>query len=264
MDKKLKSVLSFLDCIYIKHITEKNLSKYLNNVKQIHNKKLSNLGISKFQHSDNPDKYIFNLSDYNLSFKEKNILSLGLDFCLPCFKPNSVQLYLSFECLMNSLINLPSKDNLEYARKKLQDLANSTLQKIKKCNSWLPFFKKCDLDTLKKLSSNRNLIICKPDKGRGIVLMNRTDYINKMNHILEDNTKFKIINEDPFKLSIRLQDKSNRFISVLKENEIINDSTYKTLYTSGSSLGQLYGLPKIHKQNIPLRPIVATYNTANY
>ena len=150
------------------------------------------------------------------------------------------------------------------ARKKLQDLANSTFSKIKKCNSWLPFFKKSDLNILKKLSSNKNLIISKPDKGKGIVILNKDDYINKMHNILDDTSKFKIINQDTFKLSLRLKDKINIFLNSLKEKNIISNFIYKNLYISGSSLGLMYGLPKVHKPNIPLRPIVATYNTANY
>ncbi|XP_066944595.1 uncharacterized protein [Macrobrachium rosenbergii] len=33
---------------------------------------------------------------------------------------------------------------------------------------------------------------------------------------------------------------------------------------SGSSYGIMYGLPKIHKDNIPLRPILSSINTPNY
>ena len=32
----------------------------------------------------------------------------------------------------------------------------------------------------------------------------------------------------------------------------------------GSSYGVLYGLPKIHKPNVPVRPILCSYNTPNY
>ena len=44
----------------------------------------------------------------------------------------------------------------------------------------------------------------------------------------------------------------------------ITDSIYRHLYASGSSPGILYGLPKIHKPDVPLRPILAAYNTAMY
>ena len=36
----------------------------------------------------------------------------------------------------------------------------------------------------------------------------------------------------------------------------ISDSTYKILYSSDGLCPRFYGLPKIHKPGIPLRPIV--------
>ena len=35
------------------------------------------------------------------------------------------------------------------------------------------------------------------DKGNGIVILNKTDYINKMNEILEDKSKFKKLYFNP-------------------------------------------------------------------
>ena len=80
--------------------------------------------------------------------------------------------------------------------------------------------------------------------------------------LLQDETKFSLIKEDPYKISLRLEDKVNRILRNLKENNSIDEATYTNLYTSGSSPG--YGLPKVHKDNLPLRPIVSTYNTHNY
>ena len=35
------------------------------------------------------------------------------------------------------------------------------------------------------------------DKGNGIVILNTTDYINQMNKILEDKSKFKKLDFNP-------------------------------------------------------------------
>ena len=43
-----------------------------------------------------------------------------------------------------------------------------------------------------------------------------------------------------------------------------NCLTYKELLVSGSSLGILYGLPKIHKNDVPIRPILSACNTPAY
>ena len=36
------------------------------------------------------------------------------------------------------------------------------------------------------------------------------------------------------------------------------------MYVTGSQPGILYGLPKIHKPNVPLRPILSSIGTAGY
>jgi hypothetical protein len=45
---------------------------------------------------------------------------------------------------------------------------------------------------------------------------------------------------------------------------IVSDEVKKNLKVSGSRFGIMYGLPKIHKKNVPLRPILSTIGTANY
>ena len=42
-----------------------------------------------------------------------------------------------------------------------------------------------ELAAIKSLRSNQNLIICKPDKGNGVVVLNKKEYVDKMNEILE-------------------------------------------------------------------------------
>ena len=36
------------------------------------------------------------------------------------------------------------------------------------------------------------------------------------------------------------------------------------MYTSGTKPGILYGLPKVHKRDVPLRPILSSIGTAGY
>ena len=55
---------------------------------------------------------------------------------------------------------------------------------------------------------------------------------------------------------------AGRGLNRLKKNSSISDGTYNELYASGTTLGILYGLPKIHKVNVPLRPIFRACGTA--
>ena len=44
----------------------------------------------------------------------------------------------------------------------------------------------------------------------------------------------------------------------------MHPSIYEDIHPVGSGPGKLYGLPKVHKPGVPLRPILAAYNTAAY
>ena len=89
----------------------------------------------------------------------------------------------------------------------------------------------------------------------------------KMEHVLSDNSKFIEVNDIPFKVANKTEDKVNRLLTVtkLKENHTITEDIYTSIRSTGSSFGILYGLPKIHKGNaVPLRPILAAYNLPNF
>ena len=94
-------------------------------------------------------------------------------------------------------------------------------------------------------------------------MLDRVNYIDKMMTLLSDSTKFLRMHcDDVLGLTVRLEDKINRFLNKLKKVNLITEPIYKHLFVSGSAPGILYGLPKVHKNGIPLRPILAAYNTA--
>ena len=47
--------------------------------------------------------------------------------------------------------------------------------------SFSPVFARDDITILKNLSKDSSIIICRPDKGRGVVILNKTEYNSKMN-----------------------------------------------------------------------------------
>lgn len=114
---------------------------------------------------------------------------------------------------------------------------------------------------LKQLRQDKSIIVTRFDKGRGIVLMNKTDYISKMNAILNDSTKFNVLSDDP---TIKREARLTRLLSKLKKNGHISDEFYDMARPTGSNPGRLYGLPKVHKEDVPLRPVLSSIGTYNY
>ena len=101
---------------------------------------------------------------------------------------------------------------------------------------------------LVNLSKNKDIIITKPDKGSGVVILNRTDYIKKMEVIVNDTTKFKVHNDqDLYQVSRRIERKVRKFLlEHLKKPGLLSDDEYKKLYLNGTHILVLYGLPKVH------------------
>lgn len=85
--------------------------------------------------------------------------------------------------------------------------------------------------------------------------MDRTEY-DKMSVTLSDNSTYKTLNKDPTAL---MQGKRNRILFNLKKDGCLS----KDRLTSGS-LPSTYGLPKIHKTAVPLRPIVSFCTLPTY
>ena len=100
--------------------------------------------------------------------------------------------------------------------------------------------------------------ILKPDKGNGIVIMKRADYITSVKSLFSDPLKFKKITRDP--TPTRLASLHRYLSSLLKRGEI-SKSEFHELRPKSAQFARAHGLPKIHKEfsTFPkFRPIVDT------
>ena len=72
---------------------------------------------------------------------------------------------------------------------------------------------------LDNLKSDSNIVIVKPDKGNGVVILHRNDDNKKMNDILQDNTNFQRLNDDPIKLTLQRENQLKKLLATLKKSE---------------------------------------------
>ena len=122
---------------------------------------------------------------------------------------------------------------------------------------------------LKGLSSNKDIILQKADKGNSVVLVNKADYTKRMKELLSDASKFKEITVEPGKEINLLLQHEGKLIEFLKRvKSSVTTDLYKHLYPQGSQPGIMYGLSKIHKPLVngfpKLRPILSAINTGTY
>ena len=108
------------------------------------------------------------------------------------------------------------------------------------------------------LKKDPDRLVLSADKGNCVVVMDKQQYHDKALSLLNDKSTYAVLNSDP---TSKTQRKLNKMLLDLKKAGKISDSTYKMLYSSDGLCPRFYGLPKIHKPGIPLRPIVSSVNS---
>ena len=110
------------------------------------------------------------------------------------------------------------------------------------------------------MKKDNSKIILTADKGVAWVVMDKADYSKKAEELL-NKPAYKKIPEDP------TSRQKNKLISILKNIKAeggLSEEAYRRMYPSGAGSPKFYGLPKIHKPGIPLRPIVSSTGTVTY
>ncbi|XP_045482952.1 uncharacterized protein LOC123686796 [Harmonia axyridis] len=91
-----------------------------------------------------------------------------------------------------------------------------------------------------------------------MVISDRNLYINKVEEFMNENGFVKLDNNPTSRLINKVK---NFKVSKEFEDEF---GKYRNLILPNPKIPKLYGLPKLHKDNIPIRPIVSYINTPVY
>ena len=120
---------------------------------------------------------------------------------------------------------------------------------------------KQEVQALAELNKDQSRVILTVDKGVAIVIMEKEDYQVKVKALLEDQGTYKTLKTDP---TGRLKSKMINLLKKIKEEGGIDDILYKKLYPTGAVTPKFYGLPKINKDGVTLRPIVSSRGSISY
>ena len=120
---------------------------------------------------------------------------------------------------------------------------------------------KQEVQALVELKNDQSRVILTEDKGVAIVIMDKEDYQEKAKALLEDQGTYKALKSDP---TNRIKTKLISLLKKIKSEGGIDDIQYKKMYPTGGVPPKFYGLPKIHKRGIPLRPIVSSRGSISY
>ena len=115
-------------------------------------------------------------------------------------------------------------------------------------------FKICNL-AYKSLKLNDKIVILKADKGTSFVILNKEDYINKVNYNLDDKSKFiKLGPIEKADLTVKIEKVFQKKLRSWYIKGFISQDVYKFIRPTGSQCPKLYGLPKTHKKDLSLTP----------
>ena len=127
-------------------------------------------------------------------------------------------------------------------------------KRISQDNKHIKFIKKLQTTTA----------ILKPDKGEGVGLIPKDDYMKSMKSLFSDRRKFKTINNDP--THRRLTALQLYLRSLVKRGEL-NKDMYKKIRPRNARPARAHGLPKTHKpfDRLPkFCPIIGTTGTSHH
>ena len=181
-------------------------------------------------------------------------MALGLNFAVAPKAVPVVDIITAVECTANEL---PKERTLEFRAEVKKCLQNARKPR--------PNLGKKQREALKKLREDDSIVILPADKGNPTVVLNKEDYEKKVGNIL-DGGNYEVVKTNP---TPKLEKKLNDMLRELWVAGEMNKTGYDRLRATYSATPQLYGLPKIHKPEVPLRPIVSsigspTYNLAKF
>ncbi|KAM7312540.1 uncharacterized protein ISCGN_009445 [Ixodes scapularis] len=109
-----------------------------------------------------------------------------------------------------------------------------------------------EVKALRALREDDKIVLLPADKGNSTVVLDRDDYEKKVQDLL-DTSAYKKLPKDP---TSQVQARMNKVLAdIFKKHPDSRSLHLRLLCRNGSAPG-LYGLPKIHKPSVPLRPIV--------
>ena len=118
----------------------------------------------------------------------------------------------------------------------------------------------------KRYLKEHDLLAISFDKGIGICLMKSTTYNYKLKNIftLPQFEKYQPPRKNAKNPILKEEEKICKALEQMRTNKKIPETLFKKLKPIGSQPPRLYGLAKIHKENVPLRPVLSMPGSAYF
>jgi len=132
------------------------------------------------------------------------------------------------------------------------DIVNS-LKKVGKMNVTVE-----EQKAFQSLLHNKDIVIRPADKGSGIVVLDKTDYISSLQNEMTESDSYEESENDLTQKSMK---EVRKLVNSMSKNGTVTKDMKQYLLPRYPRAGSLKGNPKLHKKNAPMRTIVNGMNT---
>ena len=201
------------------------------------------------QTSLNHSKLVVNLSSRPLTTVEEEVLALGLSFAVaPRHIPHEET--ISATEAMARRLDQKAANTLRLG-------VSAALQRARLPKTNLSFQQRKSLHNLR---NDPAIVDVLADKSRATVRMDQQYYTQKMMQIINDK-KYKTLKRDP---TVKIENKIANTLKRLHNEGHLDEKMCDFLTARYSSAPQMYGLPQVHKEGTPMRPIVSCIGSPSY
>ena len=252
-------------CIFAKvsQTSQEDIVHHTNQVRESTHKKVKQRHLQKFeklaQRSKQQDldlsgtqlkKWVHNLSQYQLTDSQTQVLARGLNFAVT---PTSIPVEDYVVATEQATWSIPQSQRDELRAEISGILKNAKVPKSNLCAE--------EKNALQTLRQEKSIKILAADKGRATVVMDTSNYEDKMKAMLADRDTYTKLKSDPTK---KFKQELIKMLNKLEKEKKITKQQYWYLYPTLEKVPRMYGSPKIHKPDTPLRPIVDYTQTIAY
>jgi hypothetical protein len=175
-------------------------------------------------------KTVYNLSNICVSEAGNRVLARGFNFAIA---PKSIPVEPIIAGIEDAVKRLPFK---------LADVIRQDVAYILRKGKEVEFkenVKPGEMEALRDLRNNKEVVILKADKGNATVIMNTVDYKRQMDQVIQSDDYVRLNKDPTSKFEKRLTD--------CLDKAPIEAKLKKELVPKESVIPKAYGLPKIHK-----------------
>ena len=143
---------------------------------------------------------------------------------------------------------------------KAEELRGEIKSLLKKKHNTTPNIPREEYQALKQMKNDSTRMVLTADKGVSMVVVDREEYIQKSEELLQQ-PNYNILQSDP---TTKYKNKLISLLKSIKAEGGMDGNTYRRLYPTGAGPPKYYGLPKVHKPGMPLRPIISSIGSVNH